>query len=230
MTSRYAIYYAPDQGSDLWKRASAWLGRDAYVGTKVDRPAFPGIEALDLDDLTADPRGYGFHATLKAPFELADTVTEDELLAFATEFAHNRAQFTAGLLPGRVGLFHALRLAERSTDMSALHEACVREFDRFRAPMSDYDLARRRRTRLTDDQDQKLIGWGYPYIFDEFRFHMTLTGAIRDEEVSARIGSVLSDYFHEDAGRHLFDGVTIFRQLDRNSPFNIIARPKFGRA
>ena len=230
MTARYAVYYAPDQGSRLWEKASAWLGRDAYTGTNVDRPVFPELEGLDLDALTSDPRGYGFHATIKAPFELSDAVTEGELLAFAADFARAQSRFTAAIEPGRIGLFHALRLAEPSPDMSGLHEACVRAFDRFRAPLSEHDLARRRRARLTEDQDHKLVAWGYPYIFDEFRFHMTLTGAIRDDAVSARVGAVLMDQFGEDAGAHLFDAIAIFRQPDRESPFDIIARLAFEAA
>lgn len=230
MTARYAVYYAPDQGSRLWEKASAWLGRDAYTGAVVDRPDIPALEGLDLDALTSDPRGYGFHATLKAPFELASEVSEGDLLAFAADFVRTQASFTAAIEPGRIGLFHALRLAELSPGMSALHEACVKAFDRFRAPLSDHDLARRRRAKLTEDQDSKLVAWGYPYIFDEFRFHMTLTGAIRDDAVSARVGAVLMDQFGEEAGTHLFDAIAIFRQPDRESPFDIIARLAFEAA
>ena len=230
MSPRYAIYYAPEQDSDLWQKASAWLGRDAYSGEPKSRPDFPALEGLDLDTLTSDPRGYGFHATLKAPFELSETASEADLLTFATEFARTRPRFSATITPDRIGLFHALRLREPSKDMSALHEACVKAFDPFRGPLTDHDIARRRRAKLTEDQDQKLLTWGYPYIFDEFRFHMTLTGAIRDENLSDRIGAVLSDHFHKDAGPHLFDGIAIFRQPDRESPFDIIGRMTFGQS
>ena len=230
MSPRYAIYYAPEQDSDLWQKASGWLGRDAYSGEVRDRPGFPELEGLDLDALTSDPRGYGFHATLKAPFELAETATETDLLTFAAAFSRARSAFSAKITADRIGLFHALRLMEPSEDMSALHEACVKAFDPFRAPLTDHDIARRRRAKLTEDQDQKLLTWGYPYIFDEFRFHMTLTSAIRDEKLSDRIGAVLSDHFRTDSGPHLFDGIAIFRQPDRESPFDIIGRMTFGQS
>jgi len=230
MRPRYAIYYAPARESELWRKASAWLGRDAYDGARKDRPEFPELGGLDLDVLTSDPRGYGFHATLKAPFELAETHSESELLTFAAEFARTRPAFSATIRPDRIGLFHALRLMEPSEDMSALHKACVKAFDPFRAPLTDHDIARRRRAGLSEDQDRKLLAWGYPYIFDEFRFHMTLTGAIRDPVVSDRIGAVLSDHFGNDAGPHLFDGIAIFHQPDRESPFDILGRMTFGQS
>lgn len=228
MTARYAVYYAPRQDSALWRKASAWLGRDAYDGTLIARPAFPALQDLDLDALTADPRGYGFHATLKAPFELAQGETEADLLGFAAAFAEVRTAFTAEIAPALLGVFHAFRIPAPSAEMAALHEACVRDFDRFRAPLSEHDIARRRRAKLSEDQDRKMLTWGYPYIFDEFRFHMTLTGAIRDEAVSARIGAALADHFAPETGPHLFDGIAIFKQADRSSPFDILARLDFG--
>ena len=83
MTARYAIYYAPTAQSDLWRKASAWIGRDAYTGVAIERPTLAGLDGLDLATLTAAPRGYGFHATLTAPFELAAGATEADLLAAA---------------------------------------------------------------------------------------------------------------------------------------------------
>lgn len=228
MTARYAIYYAPRRDCALWRKASAWLGRDAYDGASLERPDFPALRDLDLDGLTADPRGYGFHATLKAPFELAEGATEADLVGFSAAFAEARTPFAAEIAPALLGVFHAFRISEPCPEMAALHEACVRDFDRFRAPLTEPDIARRRRARLSEDQDRKMLTWGYPYIFDEFRFHMTLTGAIRDEVVSSRIGDALAAHFAEETGPHLFDGVAIFKQADRASPFEILARLDFG--
>lgn len=227
MTARYAVYYAPRQDSRLWTKASAWLGRDAYDGRALKRPALPGLEGLDLDALTADPRGYGFHATLKAPFELAPDRSEAELVAFIRAFAGGRPAFEAAIEPARLGRFHAFRLSGATPEMDELHAACVRDFDPFRAPLSDYDLARRRKANLTPAQDERLVRWGYPYIFEDFRFHMTLSGAIADEAVSRRLGAVLADWFQDEAGPHRFDGVALFKQPDRASPFFVLERADF---
>lgn len=230
MTARYAVYYAPPADSALMRMAAAWLGRDAYAGVDLARPALPGLDGLDLDALTADPRGYGFHATLKAPFELAEGATEVELLDFAGVFAARRAPFTAAVAPASLGRFLAFRLEGPTPQMDDLHGACVRDFDPFRAPLSDFDLARRRKAPLTPEQDSRLISWGYPYIFEEFRFHMTLTGAIRDPALAERVLSALQVHFAPVSGPHRFDGVAIFKQADRTAPFHVLERFTFTAA
>jgi hypothetical protein len=227
VSARYAIYYTPAAADALTRRAAAWLGRDAFGGQPLDRPHLPGLEDLDLDALTADPRGYGFHATLKAPFELAADASEDGLLAFAEGFAARRAPFEAAIAPAPLGYFLAFRLAQPSPAMDALHEACVREFDPFRAPLSDFDLARRRRAPLSAEQDAKLLAWGYPYVFDAFRFHMTLTGPLRDPAILARLEAALGAHFAGFAGLHGFDGVAVFKQDARSAPFRVLGRFDF---
>lgn len=224
MTARYAIYYAPPEGSALWRKASAWLGRDAFTGKDAARPVIPGLDGLDVGALTADPRHYGFHATLKAPFELAEGKTESELLAAAADFAAGLAPFEAAIAPAALGRFLAFRLLDGEADMVTLHAACVRGFETFRAPLSDGDLARRRKANLTPEQDERLVSWGYPYIFEDFRFHMTLTGAIRDNALRERVLEALQEHFAAESGPHRFDAVAVFRQTDRQAPFDILAR------
>lgn len=227
MSARYAVYYAPPPTSPLWRKASAWLGRDAYTGEALDRPALSGLEDLDFDALTADPRGYGFHATLKAPFELAADATEDELLAFAGRFAADRPAFEAEIAPAALGAFLAFRPVGASPTIAALAADCVRAFDPFRAPLSEFDLARRRRAPLTPEQDAQLFQWGYPYVFGDFRFHMTLTRSIPDEAVRARVLTALQAHFADETGPHRFAGIAVFKQPDRSSPFTILERFAF---
>jgi putative phosphonate metabolism protein len=227
MTARYAIYYAPSAATPLWDKASAWLGRDAYADAPRERPALPALADLDLDALTADPRGYGFHATLKAPFELAEDATQAELLAAVRAVSGGLAAFEVPIAPAALGRFLAFRLQASSPEMEALHGLCVREFDAFRRPLSDFDLARRRKAPLTPEQDQRLVAWGYPYVFEDFRFHMTLTGQIRDEALRERVLGVLQDHFAPETGRHRFDGLAVFKQADRDAPFTILERADF---
>lgn len=230
MSPRYAIYYAPAADTALWRKASAWLGRDAHAGQDLPRPMLAALDGLDLDALTADPRGYGFHATLKAPFELADGVAETELLDFATRFAAERAPFEAVIAPAALGRFLAFREQEPSAGIDALHTDCVRAFDPYRAPLGEHDLARRRKAPLTPEQDARLVAWGYPYVFEDFRFHMTLTGQIRDEDLRERVLAALRDHFAGETGPHRFDGVAVFKQADRNAPFDILQRFGFEAA
>jgi len=230
MTARYAIYYAPSADTPLWRKASAWLGRDAYSGEARARPRLASLEGLDLDALTADPRGYGFHATLKAPFELAAGVAESELLIAADAFVARQSPFEAAIAPAALGRFLAFRLEATTPRMQELHAACVRDFDPFRAPLADHDLARRRKAPLTPEQDARLVAWGYPYVFEDFRFHMTLTGQIRDESLRAQVLEALRDHFAAETGPHHFDGIAVFKQADRAQPFDIVQRFNFKAA
>ena len=67
---RYALSFAPPGG--LWRLGSEWLGRCAVTGQPAQPPRIDALTAEELRTLTAAPRRYGFHATLKAPFRLAD--------------------------------------------------------------------------------------------------------------------------------------------------------------
>jgi putative phosphonate metabolism protein len=227
MSPRYAVYYAPDPQGDLWDVACAWLGRDPHRKVDCVRPATPALADLDLDALTASPRGYGFHATLKAPFELADGVSERDLLDFAEGFAGRRTAFEASISPQALGRFLAFRLNDPCPAMDALAEACVRDFDPFRAPLSEADIARRRKAGLSPAQDARMLEWGYPYIFDDFRFHMTLTSGIADDAVRARVLETLLQLFAYVTGPHRFDSVAIYRQADRDAPFEVTSRFSF---
>lgn len=227
MSARYAVYYTPAADAPLTRRAATWLGRDAFGGKELRRPAFADLHDLDLEVVTSDPRGYGFHATLKAPFELAPGVAEAELVEFAAGFAARQAPFEATLATKRLMRFIALQLTAPTPQMQALHSACVRDFDVFRAPLSDFDLARRRKARLTPEQDERLVAWGYPYVFEDFRFHMTLTGACRDDETADRLLAVLETHFADLSGPHRFDSVAVFRQDGRSAPFHVLARFEF---
>lgn len=232
MSARYAIYYAPPAEHPLTAMASAWLGYDAWSAATVARPQ---IEGLDLDPasleaLVESPRRYGFHATLKAPFELAAGQSEAALFAALTEFASTQPSFTATLAVQSLSGFIALTLAEPCPAMDALHAACVRAFEPFRAPISDADLTRRRRAALTPAQEAQLITYGYPYIFNDFRFHMTLTGRIADAAQRPRLVAALARHFAATTGVQTIETLCLFRQENRNAPFNVAhAAPLTGR-
>ncbi|NJO54321.1 MAG: hypothetical protein HC829_05245, partial [Bacteroidales bacterium] len=80
MAARYALYFAPLDDRPLWKFGSATIGWDAQLA--AERPALPPAQALvpGWAEATAEPRRYGFHATLKAPFALAEGTSAEALL------------------------------------------------------------------------------------------------------------------------------------------------------
>jgi Protein of unknown function (DUF1045) len=229
MTSRYAIYYAPKPDDPLMVQAGHWLGRDAFSGDVLARPSVADLEDLDLEALTASPRHYGFHATLKAPFELAADQNEASLIARLADFCAQYKSFEADIGPQELSYFIAFRLGGDPAAMLALHEACVRAFEPFRAPLADADIARRRKAPLSAIQDERLLEFGYPYIFEDFRFHMTLTGAVRDEQLRGRIVAALQGHFGRFVGPHNFGGLSLFKQDSRDEPFKIIRQSAFGQ-
>jgi hypothetical protein len=229
MTARYALYYAPEADGALMRAANAWLGRDPYTGERLERPRVAGLDGVDLDALTEDPRHYGFHATLKAPFELAEGETEAGLVRAVEDYARGRPAFDVRLSVQALGVFLAFRLAEPSAQMQALHEDAVRLFDRFRAPLSEFDYNRRRRPGMTEAQETQLRTFGYAGIFADFRFHMTLTGAIRDEALRTRVLEALSGHFARFEGAHRATGLALFHQPDRETDFRVIARGVFAK-
>ena len=193
MTSypRYAIYFAPESGSGLDRFGSTLLGYDAFSGQ--ERPFPDGIEKAipDWRYLTEDPRKYGFHATLKAPFALAPGRTATELLAACETFAHNpRPIPLIKPVVGSIDGFIAVIPADASTELGQLAADCVSAFDSFRAALTPEDRARRNPSKLTPSQREHLDRWGYPYVMEEFRFHMTLTGRLEAERRGTNSGRI----------------------------------------
>ncbi|WP_416906907.1 MAG: DUF1045 domain-containing protein [Polymorphobacter sp.] len=229
MSIRYAVYYAPPAAHPLSQLASQWLGRDAWTGATLARPPIAGLD-LDgeaLDALTAAPRGYGFHATLKAPFALAEGCSEADLLAAVARLATATAPFDIDLQVASLSGFIALTPRRPSDAMVALHTACVRDLDALRAPLSEADLARRRRAPMTPEQDARMVEFGYPWIFEDFRFHMTLTGRITDSDRRAQLVAALAAHLAPATGLHHVDQICVFRQDSRDTPMHIIQASPF---
>src|ERR1700761_478085 len=181
-TPRYAIYYAPPPGSELDRFGARLLGYDAFSGNELPFPDGIDQTVPDWRELTHDPRKYGFHATLKAPLPLAESKSEAELVAACEAFAQApRPIPVIKPVVNAIGDFIAIVPAERSAELDQLAADSVREFDSFRAPLTPEDRARRNPSRLTPRQCDYLDRWGYPYVMEEFRFHMTLTGRLPAE-------------------------------------------------
>src|SRR5262249_53234955 len=161
---RYAIYFSPERGDPLERFGASWLGRDAWTGESLSRPAVDGFNQQELDRLTSSPRGYGFHATLKPPFRLAAGKAREELMSKLPDLAASTAPFCAPPLTLAVlGRFTAFELSSACPSMEELADACVRHFDDFRAPPTAAELARRKELPLSPRQLELLDRWGYPY-------------------------------------------------------------------
>ena len=221
---RYAIYYAPPAGAALDEFGAGLLGYDARTGKDLAFPEQVAQMVPDWIDVSSDPRKYGFHATLKAPFALATGRSEDELLAACAAFAA-----TLRVIPlikpvvDAISGFVAVVPADPPSELRRLASDCVTDFDGFRAPLTENDRARRNPDALTPRQRDYLDRWGYPYVLEEFRFHMTLTGrlgATRREPILAMLRSRFAEL---DIDHLAIDRIALFRQDGENARFRIIA-------
>ncbi|KZZ30623.1 phosphonate metabolism protein [Sulfitobacter sp. HI0082] len=186
---RYAIYFTP-QGS-LAEAGAAWLGWDVARGCVVAHPAVAG---LDVATLTETPRKYGLHATLKPPFGLAEGTTADGLLAEFEALCTRLSPVTLdGLALTPLGRFLALTPEGGTAALNAMAAEVVRGLDTFRAPPAEADLARRRQANLTPAQEANLSQWGYPYVMEAFRFHVTLTGKLPKSDLP-QVTAALAPY------------------------------------
>jgi len=220
---RYAIYYVAAAGSDLDRFGAPLLGYDALSGADLPFPDGMMRKVPDWRDLTKDPRKYGFHATLKAPMTLAPGKTEAALLAACEAFARTPRPIPA-IRPvvDSISGFIAVVPAERSAELERLAADCVRELDSFRAPLTPEDRARRNPSALTPRQHEYLDCWGYPYVLEDFRFHMTLTGRL-DVERRQPVLTLLRDRFAALGLRTLaIDRIAVFRQDDAEARFRIL--------
>ncbi|GMO12251.1 DUF1045 domain-containing protein [Bradyrhizobium sp. TM233] len=220
---RYAIYFAAGSEAALSRFGAELLGYDAYTGNELAFPADALRVAPDWRDVSADPRKYGFHATLKAPMALASDRTEAELMAACAAFAGKaRPRPVIRPIVDSISGFIAVIPAEPVDALQRLAADCVRDFDSFRAALSPDDRARRKPEKLSERQRDYLDRWGYPYVMEEFRFHMTLTGRL-DAERRGPILEMLRPRFATLGLETLaIDRIALFRQDDASARFHIV--------
>lgn len=219
---RYAIYFSPSHADPLLIVASNWLGRNAFTGEAVETPKIGSLPPEEISYVTAAPRRYGFHATLKAPFRLSENQSERELLNALMHFGSAIDPVTIPrLVIKTIGPFFALVPEAEVPPLNQLANDVVVAFDRFRAPLSDGELARRDPDGLTLSQLKNLHQWGYPHVFEDFRFHMTLTGPIEAQD-RPKLQRTIEDFF----APVLFDPVAVcnlalFVEPEPGAPFQI---------
>ncbi len=181
---RYAVYYAPPESDSLARFAASWLGWDPASGRPAAHPEAPPLGPEDVARVTETPRRYGFHGTLKAPFRLADGVSYDDLVAALSGVAATLPPLVLpGLRLGRLGRFIALTATGEQAPLARLAERLTVDLDPLRAPLDAEEMAKRRKSGLTPRQEAYLARFGYPYVLDEFRFHLTLTGALSPPDI-----------------------------------------------
>jgi hypothetical protein len=223
--ARYAIFYAPAPDSDLWRFGSSVIGYDAATGHDVAQFIPAGFDADAWNALTEAPRHYGFHATLKAPFRLAAGETETTLTTALTRFAASCVPFDAVLGVASIDAFAALTPGVPSAELVALERDIVETFDRFRAPLNEIEMAKRLAAPLTPRQRAHLARLGYPYVLEEFRFHMTLTGPIPETLQPTVLAALQAEFAKQAQPRSRIDRIALFRE--DGGKFRIVSHHTF---
>ncbi|MBU1358032.1 MAG: DUF1045 domain-containing protein [Gammaproteobacteria bacterium] len=220
---RYALYFAPRVDTEWWEAGSRWIGRCAARQVDMPQPPVPGVSAEEQRRWTAAPRRYGWHATLRAPFKLAAQADMASVRA-ALRLICKAASFDMPTLEvARIDDFLALVPHGDSGAIDAMAARCVIEMDSQAAPLDANDLARRRAAGLTPHEDALLERWGYPYVFDCFRFHMSLTGSLKDASPTtvAALHEAASDWF-SGLPPLRFDSVSLFGEPAPGADFVLI--------
>ena len=226
---RYAIYYTPRQDEPLARIAANWLGRDPFGAATRPVEAVGDLSAAEVAFHTASARRYGFHATLKAPFRLAPNETEASLRAALEAFAQATPPVVIPrLVVGQIDGFFALVPEAPFAPLNSFAGEVVRSFDSFRAPLTEVEIERRSPDALKPDEFRNLCQWGYPYVFDTFRFHMTLSGRVGPQEsprLRAAIDSLFADVLRQPVP---VDALTLFVESEPGAPFMALSHHALG--
>lgn len=216
--TRYAVYAipggdgenAPGAARHLYDTAARWYARE------------------DMQDVTVNPRSYGFHATLKAPFRLAGVVTEADLQAFTTAFAAQRQPVVIPAPePGTLGAFRALIPTGDQARINELAADIVHGFDGLCAPLTAQEYQRRRPEELTARQRALLDQWGYPYVLEEFVFHMTLTDPLHKERADEVDGEIHTHFAEVSGVDVLLTSLAICIEPASGEPFQLLSLHPF---
>ncbi len=224
---RCAIYFVPPPDDPLTVAAAAWLRRDGYTGAGI-ASEIEGLTERDHAFLTALPRRYGFHATLKAPFRLAEGKSVHELERQLNTFCNRLSPLGLRITLKLIDAFFALVPVAADPDLDMLAARVVTEFDSFRSQLTEIDIARRDVSRLSGRQLANLMTWGYPHVFDQFRFHMTLTGPI-DHMERDHVATVLKRHFGDLCSGSLQIGQLVLAvEPEPLAPFIVHSSHRFG--
>ena len=226
---RYTISFSPSPTSLLWQRGSQWLGQDTLNGRSLPQPCFRDIDPERLAELTRASRRYGFQATIVPPFRLVERISEADLLSALAGFTDRQRPIplSSFAIDQFNGCF-CLRPVRHSAALQALAANCVRSFDHCRAPLTPSELARRKAAQLSSQEKINLAIWGYPYVFEQFRFHFALTARMAEGREKEAIHAALLETFNSLLADPLMvDALCLFVESALGQPMRCLCRFPF---
>ncbi|MEN3794079.1 DUF1045 domain-containing protein [Fulvimarina sp. MAC3] len=211
---RIAIYYTPTPDQPLAQAGASWLGRDAFSGA-LRQPGLP-------DEQIASARRYGFHATIRAPFRPIEGVSIDMADGRLADLCRTcPPAVITRLTLARLGSFLALVPDRPEPSLETLQRSVLEGFEPIRRPLEPDERARRRPERLSEVERRFLDEWGYPYVLDAFRFHLTLTDALDDAALD-KAELLARSHFAQFIDRPLtIDRLALFVEPDAGAAFRV---------
>ena len=230
MSARYAVYFCPAIASPWWQFGAHWLGRDESVDEDLQQPLLAQFNPDELWALTASPRRYGFHATVKAPFHLSRGHTPDDLCARLQALASTLQPVAPGPLHAvQLGNFVALTPVTPPVELSTLAASCVIELDDLRAPLTPADLARRQTVPLDAREQELLLQYGYPHVLERYQLHFTLSGPIANDRAQQVLQAVADPVAQlNQTAPLMLDRLCLFEEPAPGQPFRRIADVELG--
>ena len=197
---RWAVYFVPAAGTALGALGAAWM--TGHAG----------------DPRLASPRRYGFHATLKAPFRLANRCAAAALHRSTRRLV---AGFEAVSAPPlrvlAMGRFLVLMPLGPCPAVDRLAARLTVALDPFRAP----DIRQTR--RLSPRQRRNQRNWGYPWVLDDSAFHLTLAGPFAGPPDAAWLAAAQAHFAPLRQTPVVIDAVSLCHQRD-GADFREVAR------
>ncbi len=216
---RVAIYYLPEADDLLWTSGCAWLGWNPEAAQPCIRPAVAG-----LAEATRRASRYGFHATIKAPMPLRGDLDDLEA-ALTSQLAEIPAFSLPPLQLGQEESFVALRLSQPCPELQTLADACVRSLEPWRHPYNNAEIITKNQKLQQPRHRENLEQWGYPYVFEDFVFHMTLS----DRQPDTRLLEAARRFFGSLPNQsRLLSSLAILYETAPDAPFTVLRRVPLG--
>lgn len=222
---RYALYVTLPSETALARFGSSALGYDCESGKVVAPAVFPGLDPAAVAAAVVAPSRYGFHATIVAPFELATGLTQNDLISRLEIFAAGRKPCELGRLrPALLSRFIVLVPDAPESAIAAFAADCLAAFDEFRGPLSPAERERRIVGELSARQLALLDRWGYPYVLEYFRFHMTLAGPLPRPDCARWLAAYQTAFAPVAHHALVVNALSLLRQDTPDTHFHLIRR------
>ncbi|MBL7004053.1 MAG: DUF1045 domain-containing protein [Gammaproteobacteria bacterium] len=220
-SQRFALYFTCAAEDSLYQKATEWLGHCIYNQNNDLSPSF-SLESNQYR-MVQKAAHYGFHATLKPPFRLRSGTTQAELEEHLQDFTLTIPPFKCSALKiNAIHNFIALTPSQTCNELNHLAAQCVLEFEYFRAPLNEAERQKRLSSSLTSRQLQLLNQYGYPYVLDEFRFHMTLSDRLPSNMINDAMLQLMVEFSPFLSSNLEVDHIYLCQQTKPSEPFYIV--------